>query len=359
MQGRGPEAAPLPTRRLPAARHASRSPPSTAPHADPSRPARGLAATSPAAPPPAEQHPSRHPSGHHPAPVLKRDTVTTPPSKGLTSRESSGCRATTAIDAASTASRALCGIPACPPTPRMTTEKRSAAAKVAPDCTAASRHRQGRGMRGQATAARLGSSERAVPPYVGAEAWQAFPGQEPKAAGQAVCSSHLGVHGARGGCRVDVHAKGGGRTLQRAICDHERRAAAALLRGLEQQAHRAAQLAFHRLERLGGCKGADRAGRRGGQRAGFSCLPAGTAPPSAACCGLLTVGRESHHGPPVSSMAVWPSWPQACMTPGLRLLYGRPLASWTGSASMSPRSTTTGWPAPTSATMPVRATGWR
>ncbi|KAG0747725.1 hypothetical protein G6F24_015505 [Rhizopus arrhizus] len=39
-----------------------------------------------------------------------------------------------------------------------------------------------------------------------------------------------------------------------------------------------------------------------------------------------------------NSMAVWPSWPQACMTPSLRLAWSRPVASWIGKASMSARS---------------------
>ena len=38
-----------------------------------------------------------------------------------------------------------------------------------------------------------------------------------------------------------------------------------------------------------------------------------------------------------SSMAVWPSWPQACMVPGTVDLYGRSTASSIGSASMSAR----------------------
>ncbi|MNQ14469.1 hypothetical protein D3C85_274200 [compost metagenome] len=38
-----------------------------------------------------------------------------------------------------------------------------------------------------------------------------------------------------------------------------------------------------------------------------------------------------------SRIAVWPSWPQACITPAFSLAYGRPVASWIGSASMSAR----------------------
>ena len=54
-----------------------------------------------------------------------------------------------------------------------------------------------------------------------------------------------------------------------------------------------------------------------------------------------------------TSMAVCRSWPQACIAPGIREAYGRPVSSVTGSASMSPRSSTTGpalaaFPAPRS-----------
>ena len=46
-----------------------------------------------------------------------------------------------------------------------------------------------------------------------------------------------------------------------------------------------------------------------------------------------------------ASMAVCRSCPQACITPGTVEAYGSPVASVTGSASMSPRSSTTGpWP---------------
>src|ERR1700761_3098104 len=47
-----------------------------------------------------------------------------------------------------------------------------------------------------------------------------------------------------------------------------------------------------------------------------------------------------------ASMATCRSCPQACITPSNRELYGSPVASVTGSASMSPRSSTTGraWP---------------
>jgi len=38
-----------------------------------------------------------------------------------------------------------------------------------------------------------------------------------------------------------------------------------------------------------------------------------------------------------SSIEVWPSWPQACILPGMVEACGRPVASWIGSASMSAR----------------------
>src|SRR5215813_8176093 len=47
-----------------------------------------------------------------------------------------------------------------------------------------------------------------------------------------------------------------------------------------------------------------------------------------------------------SSIAVWPSWPQACILPGTVDLYGTSPASWIGSASMSARSPMTRPPAP-------------
>ncbi len=43
-----------------------------------------------------------------------------------------------------------------------------------------------------------------------------------------------------------------------------------------------------------------------------------------------------------ASMAVCRSWPQACIAPGMADAYGSPVSSVTGSASMSPRSSTTG-----------------
>ena len=43
-----------------------------------------------------------------------------------------------------------------------------------------------------------------------------------------------------------------------------------------------------------------------------------------------------------ASMAVCRSWPQACIAPGMADAYGNPVSSVTGSASMSPRSSTTG-----------------
>ncbi len=66
------------------------------------------------------------------------------------------------------------------------------------------------------------------------------------------------------------------------------------------------------------------------------------------------------------SIAMWKSWPQACMTPTSRPLYsprsfeakGSPVSSVTGSASMSDRSATTGpgLPPTRSPTTPVFAT---
>lgn len=67
-------------------------------------------------------------------PVLMRETVTTPPCTGLTSLDTSGCSATTAMAAATTASCVLCGMPAWPPTPCMLIRNRSEAAKVGPAC---------------------------------------------------------------------------------------------------------------------------------------------------------------------------------------------------------------------------------
>src|SRR4051795_5083180 len=58
-----------------------------------------------------------------------------------------------------------------------------------------------------------------------------------------------------------------------------------------------------------------------------------------------------------SSIAVWPSWPQACMTPGFSEANSTPLCSSIGSASMSARSATTGPGRPVSrcATTPCSA----
>jgi len=42
-------------------------------------------------------------------------------------------------------------------------------------------------------------------------------------------------------------------------------------------------------------------------------------------------------GAAASRVAVWPSWPQACIVPWYRLAWGRPVASTMGSASMSAR----------------------
>ncbi len=43
-----------------------------------------------------------------------------------------------------------------------------------------------------------------------------------------------------------------------------------------------------------------------------------------------------------TSIAVCRSWPQACIAPSIADAYGRPVRSVTGSASMSPRSSTVG-----------------
>ena len=58
-----------------------------------------------------------------------------------------------------------------------------------------------------------------------------------------------------------------------------------------------------------------------------------------------------------SSIVVWPSWPQACIRPGLVLAWPAPVASRIGSASMSALSPMTGPAARPriSATTPVRA----
>ena len=47
-----------------------------------------------------------------------------------------------------------------------------------------------------------------------------------------------------------------------------------------------------------------------------------------------------------SSIAVWPSWPHACILFAWRLAYGRPVVSASGSASMSARSPTVRVPLP-------------
>ena len=72
--------------------------------------------------------------------------------------------------------------------------------------------------------------------------------------------------------------------------------------------------------------------------------------------------RSSHsRAAAPSSMAVWASWPQACITPGTREAKGRPVASWMGRASMSARSSTVGpgRPPEISATTPVSPTIWK
>src|ERR1700685_3883516 len=60
-----------------------------------------------------------------------------------------------------------------------------------------------------------------------------------------------------------------------------------------------------------------------------------TVPGSSAC-----LAHSSRAAP--ASMAVCRSWPQACIAPGIREAYGRPVSSVTGSASMSPRSSNGG-----------------
>ena len=47
-----------------------------------------------------------------------------------------------------------------------------------------------------------------------------------------------------------------------------------------------------------------------------------------------------------SSMAVWPSWPHACISPAWQLAWSRPVASVMGSASMSARRPRRRWPVP-------------
>ena len=60
-----------------------------------------------------------------------------------------------------------------------------------------------------------------------------------------------------------------------------------------------------------------------------------TVPGSSACRALSSFAAPA-------SMAVCRSWPQACIAPGMADAYGSPVSSVTGSASMSPRSSTTG-----------------
>ncbi len=43
-----------------------------------------------------------------------------------------------------------------------------------------------------------------------------------------------------------------------------------------------------------------------------------------------------------SRVAVWMSWPQACILPSASLAKGRPVRSWMGSASMSARMASVG-----------------
>ena len=60
----------------------------------------------------------------------------------------------------------------------------------------------------------------------------------------------------------------------------------------------------------------------------------------------------------IRAMAVWPSWPQACMAPSFCERYGTSFASWMGRASMSARTMTVlpGRPPRSRPTTPVLAT---
>jgi hypothetical protein len=81
-----------------------------------------------------------------------------------------------------------------------------------------------------------------------------------------------------------------GKTLEQPVGDHRRRTALAFFGGLEQKHHGAVEIGF------------------------------------AARCAAAP-----------SSMAVWPSWPQACIRPGWREWWLKSFFSWMGSASMSAR----------------------
>ena len=65
--------------------------------------------------------------------------------------------------------------------------------------------------------------------------------------------AHPRREGATRRLRPHVQPRGADYTLQRALRDHERRAAGPLLRRLEQQHHRAGQLRLARLQDPGGC----------------------------------------------------------------------------------------------------------
>mmetsp|Transcript_22687 Transcript_22687/g.68004 ORF Transcript_22687/g.68004 Transcript_22687/m.68004 type:complete len:346 (-) Transcript_22687:9-1046(-) len=84
------------------------------------------------------------------------------------------------------------------------------------------------------------------------------------------------------------------------------------------------------------------------------------APPSSAGCQmrrivpLIRCSRRFKTAAAPNSMAAWPSWPHACIRPGVSDFHGKSTTSWIGSASMSARSNTHGSaPVPMCATMPV------
>lgn len=188
-------------------------------------------------------------------------------------------------DAATTASRVLCGMPAWPPCPVMVTWKRSEAAKVGPACRAqgqgsawrgteglgawgggeagrAAWHPEPKACRAVTHRCRAGSRPcwpapgRVPPPRVprrGSPGGQAGvplrcpaagPGRPPCPHAPAAMQAHMripacphaqapaphpGPHHARGRRRVDMHAKHGGDAIQRAPCNHRGGAALALL----------------------------------------------------------------------------------------------------------------------------------
>jgi len=76
-----------------------------------------------------------------------------------------------------------------------------------------------------------------------------------------------------------------------------------------------------------------------------------TVPGTSACRALSSFAAPA-------SMAVCRSWPQACIAPGMAEAYGSPVSSVTGSASMSPRSSTTGPGAPPRSTAVTELTAF-